>query len=525
MANQFPIQYAQRTTSGRSGSVRADLDVRTGEVEIAKQMQNLGRAGFEFFGEIATQQNAAELSDMKRQANEAWNVAWNTAQKQSDPVERASILQKAKDDAAAIKSKRMAVNQQYDQFLDDRIPNWDRWFTAMDLEMRKTKATSDLKYNLNKFLEDGNSEDALVTLQQGYDAGIMGEAEFKYKVENLHINMAFAQARIGMDTDPETTVKMLQSLEGLNGPQMDERDRLISYATGKRNQSNFASEQARFGLEAKLNGEIVNGSTNIQGMSASILETPGMNDEDKLKALNNVTAFFSKYTNITGGKGDANLNAMQNMERAVDDLVEGRIQLYGTEEKPGYYDILAENKGGLGTQLNHYIQQAEPSWNKFQQNEGRIADNDAKRQILTMTDAEWEIMQANKPNMNIDIFNAKAAQRKIQSQIYADYQNAVLELKQEKGLSPQEYRSRLKQIGAIYKNKNWIEEASNSRGTERVVIQQEKRIGAAYDSLTRDIGGSWSQLPAGDKRIIIERVMEGEELQAILDSVKAGDNF
>lgn len=515
---EFDIKYSESTTSGSAGVATRNLDLDTGAGLIGRAVAEFGEAGYAVAENIQKQEDDAELSNMKRQANEVWNAAWESFYKTSDPESRESILTKAKEDAQSIVSERDDVNLRYTEYMDNALPQWDRWYGGLDRQLRQQKSRDDMTFNGTKQLESGDMTGYLETLDTARENNLYTEEEYKFLRANAINNMVFAQSRVQMDTDPEGAVQKLESLTGLSGAMLDERDKLISYATSKRNQYNSTSETELHKVVNGFQSKIVEGETNIQAMLGQIAKNPTMSDEDKAKARDKTAQFFRDWGNTIGSSGASDTMALRNMEEAVDDLLEERI------EKDDYWTIFAENKAKLnGSDQKRYITEAEPTWDKMVQNRAKIADAEVKGRVISRDDAAWDMMQNQHMQglISDDLLNAEQLRRDSQVMIYSEYKNAVLELVK-KDLPGNEYRSQLKQINRMYisKGRNWY-----------AVSRQNKELRDQYDSYLKTMRsefdrqyapGAWDQLDTTLQAAFIDQLIRGRTMQEAIEMANSG---
>ena len=519
--SKFPIIYSERSGPGQSGSVRLNLDVDKGDTLVTRAVSDFGAAGLKIAEGIRNAENAAELSGFKRKSNDIWNAAYNTVQKTSDPDEREKILQQAKLDANAQVSTQEDVNAQYKMYRNETEPQWDRWYGDLDRGMRKQQSRDSITFNGMKQLEQGDLLGYIETLNTGFNAQLYTQEEYDFLKENSAINMVFAQARVEMDGNPEMALLKLNNLKDLSGAQLDERDKLISYATSKRNGYNAASETLRSKTNAEYHAKIINGDTNIQQMSNEILNLQGLTDIDRVELAKAVELQFRNWGTTISNKSSSTIPAQRNMTEALDGLQEGRM------DKNDYFKVLAENKSGLKeSDISMYVKESEEAWDQYVNTTAKLADDSVKGQIITISDAFWEAqtIKLNRGNMETAqkvTFNAQSMQREAQSVIYAEYKQAVFDLKK-KDLPRKEYTDQLKVLNSMYAGKSWARVYETNDAMKSKFKKQSKAISSEFDALLNKKGAFYS-IPISQQTAVIEKMADNMPLVDILAGIESGE--
>lgn len=124
MAGKFPIVRTERTVPGRATTVRADIDVRTGEEAIAQAITGLGEAVSDLGIEYDTTQAQTQLSEFQRKANEEINRLALSFDANLDPDTYRSEYQKSLENIQALIPQGRRAAKAAGIWLNSKTPTW-----------------------------------------------------------------------------------------------------------------------------------------------------------------------------------------------------------------------------------------------------------------------------------------------------------------------------------------------------------------------------------------------------------------
>ena len=246
----------------------------------------------------------------------------------------------------------------------------------------------------------------------------------------------------------------------------------------------------------------------------------------KLKEIRTAAANALKPTE-TVSKGIA----IRKMETAVDDLAKGIIS------KNEYYSVYGENSGDLSSShQSKYITEANPSYDKAISSVKKLADDSAKREIVTRTDEDMlEILRLSRTGEIPSLF-ADTSSMKNQMELinYTGYQMEVFEeLKKKKwrDAPANDALPTLRSIGTKWAAKEWAQifaENENRHDMVRKAMPIRKAYNAAFDrKLTGEqsehLGSDWwGDLSVERRASIVETMASGKDVtleEAIADVI------
>ncbi len=230
----FDINYSQTLPSGRANAVRVPENVQLGYEAIGRGVSQLGGSLSETGELIVQMESEAEYSKLKRKIDDIENSAFNTLMTTQDPEERQKIYAKAKSDADSVQGTYGITNRKLSEYKNSVLPNWDSKFNGVDFSMRQRRAKAELDLSAQTALEKGNLAEYHRIIDNSATLGLMTPEEQKYAKDHSENASVFAQARLLADKKPAVVMKALDAMVGLNGEEMDMKDKL--YRISKQNQ-------------------------------------------------------------------------------------------------------------------------------------------------------------------------------------------------------------------------------------------------------------------------------------------------
>lgn len=518
---KFPIEYSQRVPQG--------LPATTTSVDLAGPFRAMAEAGGALAQIGAKAKEAAdnaEYSEMKMKSEMRWNAGYVEMQKEFDADKRREIYNKTIEDIRAISGKSKQANAQYALHLNDRMPQFDEWFNALDFKqtLRVAKAQRETVGQYN--LENGLIDDYRRNLDDMLRDSLITPIEHQWLNKYAKTDSYLAQARKVVDSDPLFAIELLKNMptdkDSATNEHLDEKEKLIRFANSIANQKNSASEAARFETVADYQKRIVSGQTDITEMIQEIQKAsdPRMTDEDRVKAVDDVSLFFRNWGSTLRRPEISSNAAITAMENAVNSLSNGQIN------KQQYYNLFAEYRPNLNNaDEERYLREATASVNKFTQSRIQLLNTRAEAQMRTVTDATMEGLRLAYSSGQIDdlVFNATALKAQAENIAYADYLNEVFELKSKlEDIPDDKFYAAMKRTAQthIARARDWYGLIKENDELNKQYTHLENQIGPMIDKAFPQIKDAWKNLDSDEKSRIIELVSEGKTIEDILTMVQ-----
>lgn len=222
----FDIEYSQRLPSGRSTAAPITADVGA----EGRALSGLGGAIFEIGERTLQIQERSELAELKRQHEEKWNAGYEELLKLHTPEERQKFYEGLSKDLVTYEAKSGRVQNEFDIYLKNNMPQYTRYFNDLNNKMIQRESKAKLEIRGQQLLEAGRVAEYVSLQNELLDSNVILPAEHEFYVKNAQTDSVFARARIGMDSDPAGVIQLLDSLPGLSGEQLDQKDKLIAHA-------------------------------------------------------------------------------------------------------------------------------------------------------------------------------------------------------------------------------------------------------------------------------------------------------
>lgn len=250
MADEFPIKYSERTPSGKGPSVTANIDVRTGGRELAEAYTRLGLSvasvGRELVQDaviIQRQEDAVELSELKRKVDEQGYALFNSATGDEDADK--TLWGKFEEGLGNLQSKRSNVNKALQKHINNVLPGWENAFAKKGLAIRRKNAKDKFEFEAENLLAQGNLLDYFKQLKTRLALKDISQAEYEAKVKNAPNDSIIEQMRLHIGSgNPALAIDVSKQMKNASADQMEYRNRLIKMAeVGMKKNAEEANKQ------------------------------------------------------------------------------------------------------------------------------------------------------------------------------------------------------------------------------------------------------------------------------------------
>jgi len=255
MGGKFPIRYTDATTSGQAPSVRANLDVSTGQEAIGRAVSGFGGAIFDEGLKVQGQQDAMALSELNRQDDELAAITASELDKVTDEETQNKLIEEYELKSKALAEKNNSrVQFAFTKNLNNTIGSRKAAFVEKGLVSRKKDADSKYRFELQQAYESGDMGKVykIVSLAEG--TGIIGQAEHDAVIKDAEGNSKLAMAeRKLLSGDSNASLSDLNAMDvsKLSVQQLEQRAKLIDTASRQSKQNSDAAEvQVLFDLNA-----------------------------------------------------------------------------------------------------------------------------------------------------------------------------------------------------------------------------------------------------------------------------------
>lgn len=229
------IQYARTLPPGRAPVVPADLDVRTGEAEIARELAGFGAELFRSGLRIQDAQKAMEISTFKRKEREYRLGALKALRAPGFDVNNddavAAIREKADADRDALVSKWQSVNDTYQMYRDQVEPQWEVDFEGAVQNIKAGNVRDEFRLNAENLLGQGRLLEYQTLLEEALQTGVIYKTEYDFRTKNAPNDSVLQQMRIHLgNNNPQAAILAADVLANPTIDQLEYRNKLLRMA-------------------------------------------------------------------------------------------------------------------------------------------------------------------------------------------------------------------------------------------------------------------------------------------------------
>jgi len=228
MGNFPGIQYSQ-TVPGVVKQPRAQMDVSTGQEEIARGLMQFGGALAGIADTIHQQESAAEYSELKRKVDEKGFAAFNSVS--GDEEADVMLWKNFQKDLDTLQSKRPNVQAALQSHINEVMPNWQDSFNKHSLGIRKKNAHDKFELEAGNALASGNLSEYYQQLNTRLALKDITQAEFDYLVKNAPNDSILQQMRVSLaEGQPNIALEKSKLLKNPTPDQLDYANKLKKMA-------------------------------------------------------------------------------------------------------------------------------------------------------------------------------------------------------------------------------------------------------------------------------------------------------
>lgn len=243
------IQFAKEVPSGRSTSVRAQLDTATGGGAIGRALQGLGAVLSDIgFAELQRTQEASDAVELSTLKLKVRDIRIDGLVSSKNAANKEGILEVATNTKTlvdAVASENTRVNTALTVFKNNTRAGFNGSIAKEILDNTRRAVIDGAQINMQKFLEEGDLPGAASQLVHLRKFDVISQQVLEQRVKELPNAALLAQAGVIAGTDPDAALKLLGKIKKPTGEQARQRDSLVGHANSIKNRQNSALKEVQ----------------------------------------------------------------------------------------------------------------------------------------------------------------------------------------------------------------------------------------------------------------------------------------